>query len=73
MALAFWAGMKTQRLAMAGTALMGIGAVQLLGALYFCWAGGMDGVLSPVAAVAVVWPVAALLWFLGRRLRRVAV
>jgi hypothetical protein len=65
--------MKTQRLAMAGSALIGIGAVQLAGALYFCWAGGMDGVLSPVAAVTLVWPLAALLMFLGGRLRRVAV
>lgn len=58
---------------MAGTLLIGIGAVQAGGALYFCWKGGVDGILSPVAAVAAVWPVATLLVFLGGRLRRVSV
>ena len=62
--------MKRRHLAMAGTLLMGIGAVQAGGALYFCWRGGVDGILSPVAAVAAVWPVAALLVFLGGRLRK---
>ena len=57
---------------MAGTILITIGAVQLSGALYFCWTGGIDGILSPVAAVTAVWPVAALLVFLGGRLRRIA-
>ncbi len=52
---------------------MGIGAVQAGGALYFCWKGGLDGILSPVAAVAAVWPVATLLMFLGGRLRKVSV
>lgn len=62
--------MKRQRLALAGNILMGIGSVQVAGALYFCLKGGMDGILSPVAAVALVWPVAAVLVFLGGRLRR---
>jgi hypothetical protein len=65
--------MKRKHLAMAGTLLIGIGAVQVAGALYFCWKGGLDGVLSPVAAVAAVWPVAGLLVFLGGRLRKVSV
>ena len=52
---------------------MAIGTVQVAGASYFCWKGGLDGILSPVAAVAAVWPVAALLVFLGGRLRKVAV
>ena len=65
--------MKRQRLAAAGNVLMAIGTVQVAGALYFCWKGGLDGILSPVAAVAAVWPVAALLVFLGGRLRKVAV
>ena len=51
--------------------MMAIGAVQLGGALYFCFIGGMEGILSPVAAVTLVWPLAALLLFLGWRLRRV--
>ena len=50
---------------------MAIGAVQFGGALLFCLGGGMDGLLSPVAAVAAVWPIAALLLFLGGRLRKV--
>ena len=62
--------MKRQRLIMAETALRAIGDVQLGGALYFCWIGGMEGILSPLAAVALVWPVVALLLFLGWRLRR---
>ena len=56
---------------LAGTALMAIGAVQVSGTVYFCWTGGMEGILSPVAAVAFAWPVAALLMFLGGRLRQV--
>ena len=64
--------MKRRHLAMAGTLLMALGAVQAGGALYFCWKGGMDGILSPVAAVAAVWPVATLLVFLGGRLRKVS-
>ena len=58
---------------LAGTALMAIGAVQVSGALYFCWIGGMEGILSPVAAAALVWPLAALLMYLGGRLRRIEV
>ncbi len=49
---------------------MAIGAVQFGGALYFCLGGGIDGILSPVAAVAAVWPIATLLLFLGGRLRK---
>jgi len=58
-------------LRLAGTVLMAIGAVQAGGALYFCWIGGMEGVLSPVAAIAAIWPVVALLLFLGRGLSRI--
>jgi hypothetical protein len=66
--------MKSHRgLRFAGTALMAIGAVQVSGALYFCWIGGMEGILSPVTAVLMGWPVAALFLFLGERLRRVEV
>jgi len=60
----------SRKLAMAGTILMGIGGVQFAGAAYFCWVGGMEGVLSPVAAVAAIWPVASLMLFLGGKLRR---
>jgi len=60
--------MKTKRLAMAGNLLIGIGLVQAGGAVYFCVRGGMEGMLSPVAAVAAIWPVAALLLFLGVRM-----
>lgn len=49
---------------------MAAGFVQAGGAVYFCWTGGMEGMLSPVAAVAAVWPVAALLLYLGVRMRR---
>lgn len=73
----FWRGMaKDQRsrgLVRAGNVLIAIGAVQVLGATYFCWSGGMEGRLSPVAAVAAIWPVAALLLFLGSRMRRTPV
>jgi hypothetical protein len=61
---------RVRGLAMAGTVLMGIGAVQLGGALIYCFRGGVEGILSPVAAIAAVWPVAALLLFLGGRMRR---
>jgi hypothetical protein len=57
-------------LAWAGAVLMGIGAVQAGGALIFCFRGGIDGILSPVAALAAIWPVAAILLFVGERLRR---
>jgi hypothetical protein len=67
--LAFCPGMKRQRLAMAGTVLMGIGGVQVAGAVYFCFKGGVEGIVSPVAAVAAIWPVAALLVYLGGRMR----
>lgn len=63
--------MKRRRLAVAGNVLVAIGAVQVAGALYFCWLGGLDGILSPVAAIAAMWPVAALLFFVGGRLRKV--
>lgn len=67
--LAFCSLMKGMQLA--GTMLMVMGAVQVSGALYFCWIGGMEGILSPVTAVTFAWPVAALLMFLGERLRQV--
>jgi hypothetical protein len=63
---------RMRGLSLAGTVLMGIGAVQLGGALYFCFRGGIDGILSPVAALAAIWPVAAILLFVGGRLRRSA-
>ncbi len=63
---------RNRGLAWAGTALIGMGAVQAGGALYLCVGGGVDGILSPVAAVAAAWPVAALLCFLGGRLRQTA-
>lgn len=57
-------------IAWAGTALMGLGLVQLGGIVYFCAQGGMEDVVSPVTAAAMGWPVAALLVYLGGRMRK---
>ena len=67
------AGMKGQRrLRLAGDLLMAIGAVQVGGGLYLCWAG-MDGDISPLTVVMMGWPVAALFMYLGGRLRSVEI
>ena len=50
--------------------MMGLGLVQLGGIVYFCAQGGMEDVVSPVTAAAMGWPVAALLVYLGGRMRK---
>ena len=61
---------RSKGIAIAGTALIGLGLVQLGGIVYFCARGGMEDVVSPVTAAAMGWRLAALLVYLGGRMRR---
>jgi len=61
--------MEKRALVWAGYLLMGIAGSQLAGLAWFCWTGGIEGMVSPVAAVAVVWPIGALLGYIGWRMR----
>lgn len=65
--------MEKRALVWAGHLLMGIAGWQLAGLAWFCWAGGIEGMVSPVAAFAVVWPIAALLGYIGWRMRGYAI
>lgn len=62
---------RSRGLVWAGNALIGLGLVHAGGAAYFCWTGGLEGILSPAAAVAAGWPIAAVFLYLGSRMRRI--
>lgn len=62
----------TRALVWAGAVLMLLGLLQAAGAVYVCWQGGVEGVLSPPAVLVAATPMAALFLFLGFRLRTTA-